>query len=71
MIPYPRPCLTTTPPSQNQNPGGEPPRGLTGGRAPAGSPPPPITRSMPSAPFLWHVGLCPRRRPRAVPRWRV
>jgi hypothetical protein len=26
MIPYPRPCLATTPPSQNRAPGGEPPR---------------------------------------------
>jgi hypothetical protein len=25
-IPYPRPCLATTPPSQNRAPGGEPPR---------------------------------------------
>jgi hypothetical protein len=25
MIPYPRPCLATTPPSQNRDPGGEPP----------------------------------------------
>jgi hypothetical protein len=26
MIPYPRPCLSTTPPSQNRAPGEEPPR---------------------------------------------
>jgi hypothetical protein len=39
MIPYPRPCFATTTPSQNRSPGGEPPRGFTGGRAPAGSPP--------------------------------
>jgi hypothetical protein len=49
MIPYPRPCLAPTPPSQNRNPGGEPPRGFTGGRASAG-PPPPRLRSMSSAP---------------------
>jgi hypothetical protein len=41
MIPYPRSCLATTPPLQNRAPGGEPPWGLTVGRAPAGSPPPP------------------------------
>jgi hypothetical protein len=49
MIPYPRLCLATTPPSQNRNPGREPPQGLTGGPAPAGLPPP-VTRSTPSAP---------------------
>jgi hypothetical protein len=40
MIPYPRPCFATTPPSWNRSAGGEPPRGFTGGRAPTGSPPP-------------------------------
>jgi hypothetical protein len=50
MIPYPRPCLATLSPSLNQDPGGEPPRGLTGGRARPVRPPPPIARSTPSAP---------------------
>jgi hypothetical protein len=36
-IPYPRPCLATTPPSQNRNPGGEPPWDFTNGRTPTGS----------------------------------
>jgi hypothetical protein len=67
MIPYPRPCFATTPPSQNRGPDGEPPRGFTGGRTPAGSlPPSPLHAISPPA-FLWHVGPCPWRRPRAVP----
>jgi hypothetical protein len=40
-IPYPRPCLATSPSSRNRDPGGVPQRGLTGGRALIGSPPPP------------------------------
>jgi hypothetical protein len=63
VIPYPRPCFATTPSMQNRDPGGEPPRGLTGGRAPTDSPPP---NAVPS-PSLWHVGPRPRRRPRTVP----
>jgi hypothetical protein len=47
MIPYPRPCFATTPPSRNRSPGGEPPRGFTGGRAPAGSPPVTAPRRQP------------------------
>jgi hypothetical protein len=43
MIPYPRPCLATSPPSQNRAPGGEPPR-----TSPAVEPdrfaPPPLCR---------------------------
>jgi hypothetical protein len=68
VIPYPRPCLGTTPSSQNRDPSGEPPRGLTDGRAPAGSPPPPPTtqRRQPSSPSCtW--AHAQRRRPRVVP----
>jgi hypothetical protein len=32
MIPYPHPCLATSPTTQNLNHGGEPPRNLVGGR---------------------------------------
>jgi hypothetical protein len=38
MIPYPCPCLATTPPSQNRAPGGEPPR-TSPAVEPTGSPP--------------------------------
>jgi hypothetical protein len=44
MIPYPHPCLATSPTTQNWNRGGEPPWNLVDGRffpTPAGSPPPP------------------------------
>eukprot|EP00267_Zea_mays_P054530 XP_020407771.1 leucine-rich repeat extensin-like protein 5 [Zea mays] len=54
MIPYPRPCFATTPPSQNWSPGGEPPRGFTGGWAPAGSPPPsPLDAVSPPSSGTW------------------
>jgi hypothetical protein len=67
VIPYPRPCLATTPPSQNRDPGGEPPR-----TSPAVGPdrfaPPPRHPLAPSAsPSPWHVGPRPRRCPHAVP----
>jgi hypothetical protein len=41
VIPYLRPCLATTPSTQNRDRDGEPPWSLTDGRTPAGSPPPP------------------------------
>jgi hypothetical protein len=67
MIPYPYPCLTTSPTTRNWNHGGEPPRNLVGGRfflTLAGSPPPPSGHPTSSAsPSLWHVGLHPRCRP--------
>jgi hypothetical protein len=48
IIPYPHPCLTTSPITRNWNHVGEPPWNLVGGRffpTPAGSPPPrPATR---------------------------
>jgi hypothetical protein len=54
VIPYPRPCLATTPSTQNWDPGGEPPWGLTGGRAPTGSPPHhPLTPSPPLLAGTW------------------
>jgi hypothetical protein len=60
--PYPRPCLATTPSSQNWDPSREPPR-----TSPAVEPdrfaplsPPPSTVSLPS---LWHMGS--RRSPLA------
>jgi hypothetical protein len=64
VIPYPCPCLATTPPSQNRGPGGEPPR-----TSPAVGPdrvtPPRHPLLAPSAsPSLWHVGP---HRPHAVP----
>jgi hypothetical protein len=85
MIPYPRPCLSTTPLSQNWAPGEEPPR-----TSPAGNPdrfappPPPIARSTPLPPPLADAwarthGVRPRRSappwagwaacPRACARW--
>jgi hypothetical protein len=72
MIPYPRPCLATLSPSLNQDPGGEPPRGLTGGRArPVGARP----LHAVSPPFLWHMGprhdTIPAPSPRCFPRWRA
>jgi hypothetical protein len=75
MIPYPHPCLATSPATWNRNHDGEPPWNLVGVRffpTPAGSPPPPSDHPTPSAsPSLWHMGPHPRRRPRAVPRWRA
>jgi hypothetical protein len=50
---------------QNQDPGGEPPLGLTGDRAPTGSPP--VTPNVFPSPPHWHVGPRPRHRPRTVP----
>jgi hypothetical protein len=70
MIPYPRPCFATTPPSRNRSPGGEPPRGFTGGRAPAGSPTRHAPRHQPpSSSGTWaHThGVVPT----PFPRWRA
>jgi hypothetical protein len=44
MIPYPRPCLATTLPSQNRAPGGEPPW-TSPAVEPTGSPPPPLSHA--------------------------
>jgi hypothetical protein len=65
MTPYPRPCLATTPPSQNRTPGGEPPRDFTGSRTPAGSLSPRHC-SAPSAPLPLACGPVPRHSPHAV-----
>jgi hypothetical protein len=65
MIPYPRPCLATTPPSQNRAPDGEPPQ-----TSPVVEPdrfaPPSVARSMPLPPPLADAwarthDVCPRR----------
>jgi hypothetical protein len=65
VIPYPRPCLATTPSSQNRDPDGESPRTSTavGLRSVRPSRHPLLA---PSASPLWHVGPRPRRRLRAV-----
>jgi hypothetical protein len=65
VIPYPRPCLATTPSSQNRDPSREPPRTSPAVRL---RPVPPVTppNAVPS-PSLWHMGPRPRCRPRAVP----
>jgi hypothetical protein len=51
MIPYPRLCLATTPPSQNRAPDGEPSR-TSPAVEPTGSPPPSVARSTPLPPLL-------------------
>jgi hypothetical protein len=72
MIPYPCPCLATTPSSQNRDPDGEPPRGLTGGRAPAGSPPPSSDHPTPSAsPPSGTWAHAHGAVPASFPRWRA
>jgi hypothetical protein len=48
MTPYPCPCYSTSPTTQNRSCGGEPPRNLIGGR-PQSVPPPPSDRPTPSA----------------------
>jgi hypothetical protein len=69
MTPYPRPCLATTPPSQNWIPGGEPPWDFTGDRTPAGFLSP-CHRSTPSATpssGMWTHATAPSpRHPHAV-----
>jgi hypothetical protein len=73
MIPYPRPCLATLLPLQNRDPDGEPPRGLTGGRARPVRPPPRRPLHTVSLPFLWHMGPChdavPTPSPCCFPLW--
>jgi hypothetical protein len=71
VIPYPRSCLATTPPSQNRDPDGEPP--WTSSAVGLRPVPPRHPLLAPSAsPSPWHVGPRPQRRPRAVPpRWRA
>jgi hypothetical protein len=70
-IPYPRPCLATTPPSQNQAPGGEPPRDFTSGRTSAGSlPPSPFHAISPPSSGMWAraTALSPRH-PHWLSKW--
>jgi hypothetical protein len=66
IIPYPRPCLATTPSTQNRDPDGEPT-----GASPAVElrpvRPPHTPRNTVPSPPRWHVGPRPRRRPRAIP----
>jgi hypothetical protein len=68
VIPYPCPCLATTPPSQNRGPGGEPPR-----TSPAVGPdrftppsPPPSAVSLP-LPLARGPAPSPRRSPAGRP----
>jgi hypothetical protein len=50
MIPYPRPCLATSPPSQNRAPGGEPPWTSPTVELDRFAPPPSVARSTPLPP---------------------
>jgi hypothetical protein len=67
VIPYPRPCPTTTPSSQNQDPGGEPPRTSPAVGLRPVHPPSPLLAPA-ASPSLWHVGPRPQR---CSPRWRA
>jgi hypothetical protein len=70
MIPYPRPCLATTPPSQNRAPGREPPQTSPAVEPNRFTPPPsPAPRCYPPplADAWAHAhGVRPRR---AAPPW--
>jgi hypothetical protein len=63
IIPYPRPCLATTPSSQNRDHGRELPRTHRRSGSDRFAPPPNVVPS----PSLWHVGPRPGHRPRVVP----
>jgi hypothetical protein len=68
MIPYPRPCLAITPPSQNRAPGGEPPRTSSAVKPDRFAPPPsPTPRRYPTPLLSSTRGPAPTASARAAP----